>query len=640
MTVSMVSRCHETETHPITFEEIWSAIRNGEHGLKEKITQIRNRYEAEKDITGDPTKAKKAIADLKLQLPGFLPSGTFSKRESAALVEHSGILCADLDVLGDQLCFLREALKAYHVVHAIALSPSGDGLKVFFNVVNDPARHLDSFRTIKKFILDGAGLEVDEQCKDVARICFFTYDPDLWLRLEDNETIEPADPLPRAKPFDPTAINVADLSIRERIATVDCRLGGLTWFEEKQGYLCTCPGISAHTNENGQRDCIVYLHPTSEHPEPTIHCVHTSCGSIIAAHNSQLRSLVGKAEWAETRRREQGEHPLAVGLNGEEPETKEDWFEKIQSSMVLATKEDIGSLVLKPRVSLLSDWLCEGDYGIIFGPRGVAKTWFSLMIANAVATGGTIGEWESPTVKKVLFIDGEMPADMIRDRLLGFGGTENISLLNHEILFDRTQSVINVTNSQQQDALLQLCIQQDFKLMILDNLSVCAFGIKENDSFEWEQLHRWLLQFRRHGIAVILLHHAGKTGQIRGTTKREDAAAWVISLTDAKERSADKRGSRFISYFAKQSRNCMNTMAYEWHVVLDDGRVEINWRLAQGADLVLQCIKDGVSECSMIATEMGVSPATVCRLAKKLQDSGKIEVRGRKYILTLTEELE
>jgi AAA domain len=324
----------------------------------------------------------------------------------------------------------------------------------------------------------------------------------------------------------------------------------------------------------------------------------------------------------------------------ETTETKEDWFSKIAASIVLATKEDIGSLVLKPRVSLLGEWLCEGDYGIIFGPRGVAKTWFSLMIAHSVATAGTIGEWAAEVAKKVLFIDGEMPADMIRDRLLGLGGTENITLLNHEILFDRTQSVINITSVQQQDALLQLCIQQQFKLLILDNLSVCAFGIKENDSFEWEQLHRWLLQFRRHGIAVILLHHAGKTGQIRGTTKREDAAAWVISLTDAKERNEDKRGSRFISYFAKQSRNCMNTLAYEWHVVLDDGRVDINWKLAQGADLVLQCIREGVSECSMIAGEMGVSPATVCRLAKKLQDSGKIEVRGRKYILTLESECE
>src|SRR5262245_39280086 len=174
MMVSMVRRCNETETHPISFDEIWDAVKTGKHGLKDKITQIRNRYEAEKDITGDAQKAKKAIADLKMGLPGLLPSGTFSKRSNEALVEHSGILCADLDTLGDKLPFVRDCLKEYPFVRAIALSPSGDGLKVFFNILNDPSRHEDSFRAIKEFMHGETGLEIDEKCKDPARICFFT----------------------------------------------------------------------------------------------------------------------------------------------------------------------------------------------------------------------------------------------------------------------------------------------------------------------------------------------------------------------------------------------------------------------------------------------------------------------------------
>lgn len=627
MIVSMVKRCHETATHPISFDEIWNITRSGSHGLKEKITQIRNRYEAEKDITGSAEKAKKAISELKMELPGFLPSGTFKERQSAALVEHSGLLCADLDALGDRLPFVRESLKTLSFVRAIALSPSGDGLKVFFNVINDPSRHEDSFRSIRDN-LRGMGVEIDDKCKDPARICFFTYDPDLYVRDEAGEIIPPADPLPRGR----TAVvpQSADLNGRELIASR--LLGELRPDPAKGGYFCRCPGESFHTNSTREKHTKVYLDGS-----PTLDCQHSSCASSVEAFNRVLRSEIGKAEYVPGTLKQ-------ANRNGEvaasEKPDEEDWFPKLQSSIVLATSADLGALTLKPRIPLLGDWLCESDYGIIFGPRGVAKTWFSLMIANAVATGTALGAWKADNPSRVLFIDGEMPADMIRDRLLGFGGSENITLLNHEILFDRTQTVINVTQSKQQEAFLKLCIEQNFKLLILDNLSVCAFGIKENDSYEWEQLHRWLLQFRRHGIAVILLHHAGKTGQIRGTTKREDAAAWVISLTDAKERSIDKRGSRFVSYFSKQSRNCMDTLAYEWHVVLEDGEVTTSYKLAQGGDLVLQCIKDGVTECTMIASEMGISAATVCRLAKKLQDQGKIEVRGRKYILTLSEELE
>lgn len=606
-------------------EEAFTVIRTGEHDLKQRATQIHNRFDSEFALTGSLEKAKKAIAELKQELPMFLPSGTFSERASNKLTSYSGLLMADIDDLEpERLLQIKEMLKTVPFCRACGISPSGRGLKALINVTPDPTRHEDSFRSIQQNFRD-LGVEIDEKCKDIARGHFFFYDPDLWVRIEGNEILAPADPLPRGKTNNgPTP----DMTIREQVTSR--LLAEFRSFPEKNAYLCICPGQGFHTQRNQPKDTLVHLDGA-----PNVSCVHTSCSSVVAAFNKILQRQIWEAENPPP---PTPKDPFSK--NGAEEETKEDWFTKIQSSVVLATKDDMGSLILKPRVPLLGDWLCEGDYGIIFGPRGVAKTWFSLLIANAIATGSTIGEWGSDTAKKVLFIDGEMPADMIRDRLLGFGGSENITLLNHEILFDRTQSVINITSVPQQDALLKLCIQQQFRVLILDNLSVCAFGIKENDSFEWEQLHRWLLQFRRHGIAVILLHHAGKTGQIRGTTKREDAAAWVISLTDAKERSEDKRGSRFISYFAKQSRNCMNTPAYEWHVVLDDGRVDINWKPAQGADLVLQCIREGVSECSMIATEMGVSPATVCRLAKKLQDQGKIEVRGRKYVLSLNTEIE
>jgi putative DNA primase/helicase len=622
----MVRRCHETETRPITFEEIWMVIKSGEHGLKEKIIQIRNNYDYEKDISGgDVTRAKKAIAELKMELPGFLPSGTFSKRDNSSLVNYSGVLGVDLDSLGERLSGLREVLQMMTFVRAVALSPSGNGLKVFVNVIKDPARHEDSFRAIQEQFRS-IDIEIDEKCKDLSRICFFTYDPDLFVREEGNEIIEPLPP----KPPRPTSINIPDIGGRQQIAAqVAAEYGsGIAWDSDTHGLVQPCPGEKLHDNPNGPRDLEINLDGA-----PNFHCFHNSCKTMIEGMNKTLQSRIGKAEFRP-----------GQSFNGQdEPEPAEetgDWFTKLQSSIVLATRADLGSLVLKPRVPLLGGWLCASDYGIIFGPRGVAKTWFSLMIANAIATGSTLGEWCAANPGKVLFIDGEMPADMMRDRLLGFGGSENITLLNHEILFERTQGIINVTRLKQQDALLKLCIEQNFKLLIVDNLSVCAFGIKENDSFEWEHVHRWLLQFRRHGIAVILLHHAGKTGQIRGTTKREDAAAWVISLTDAKERSEDKEGSRFVSYFSKQSRNCMNTPAYEWHTVLKDGEVTVGWKHAHGADLVLQCIRDGVSECTMIAGEMGVSPATICRMAKKLQDDGLIEVRGRKYILTLHAELE
>jgi putative DNA primase/helicase len=47
-------------------------------------------------------------------------------------------------------------------------------------------------------------------------------------------------------------------------------------------------------------------------------------------------------------------------------------------------------------------------------------------------------------------------------------------------------------------------------------------GLRENDSDAWSPIQQWLLQLRRRGLAVLIVHHAGKTGGQRGTSRRED----------------------------------------------------------------------------------------------------------------------
>lgn len=384
MTVSMVSRCHDTETHPISFDEIWRVTRSGDHGLKEKITQIRNRYEVEKDITGSVEKAKKAIAELKLNLPGFLPSGSFKERQNSALVEHSGLLCADLDSLGEKLPMVRETLKSYPVVHAIALSPSGDGLKVFFNVSNDSTRHEDSFRAIKQFMVDEAGLAIDEKCKDPARICFFTYDPDLWLRTEGNEAIPPAPPISRPRPI--LAENVADLPQRERIAYL--LLGELTPAPDKGGFFCRCPGEYHHSNKSAEKHTIVYLESV-----PTLHCQHQSCAGAVDAFNRVLRSEIGKAESAIVARRTfpyRDMRNATILDNG----NKENALTPEKQLFRLHSINDYENYVPPVGIELIGDFHIVKDAGFVFavgGPPGVGKSLCSISLAMAGARGE--GEW-------------------------------------------------------------------------------------------------------------------------------------------------------------------------------------------------------------------------------------------------------
>jgi AAA domain-containing protein len=312
--------------------------------------------------------------------------------------------------------------------------------------------------------------------------------------------------------------------------------------------------------------------------------------------------------------------------------TETNWLATIDRATVASS--ELASLSLNKRRPLLADWLCEGDYGIIFAPRGVGKTWLGLMIAKAVATGGHVGEWKAPAPAKVLYIDGEMPPDLMRDRDRGLGSGE-VEFLNHAILFDRTEKVLNITEAPVQEAILQRCIRDNIQLVMLDNLSTLASGIKENDSFEWERLHNWLLQFRRHKIAVILIHHAGRSGEARGTSKREDAAFWIIALDDAKKNADDKRGAKFLSRFTKPSRNTQDEMpALEWHVVTEpSGEVSVSCKIAQSMDVFRQILAEGVTDCTQLAEEMGVSKGTISKWATKAMKEGWLRKKGREYIL-------
>lgn len=62
-------------------------------------------------------------------------------------------------------------------------------------------------------------------------------------------------------------------------------------------YYFQCPGIQFHTNKSGRRDCRFtpgdgFNKRTSA---PTVHCLHESCGSVIAEINHRIRSECGKA---------------------------------------------------------------------------------------------------------------------------------------------------------------------------------------------------------------------------------------------------------------------------------------------------------------------------------------------------------
>jgi hypothetical protein len=138
---------------------------------------------------------------------------------------------------------------------------------------------------------------------------------------------------------------------------------------------------------------------------------------------------------------------------------------------------------------------------------------------------------------------------------------------------------------------------------------------------------------RRRGIAVVIVAHAGRnTATMRGTSKREDAAFWIIRL-DEVSGSDDQSGAKFVTRFVK-NRNAPNDPApLQWNIRSDGKHALPTYREADNLVLFRQWIEDGVETCGEIAEEMGLSKGQVSKLAKKAEKAGWLKKVSRKYEL-------
>ncbi|HKM94484.1 MAG TPA: BT4734/BF3469 family protein [Prolixibacteraceae bacterium] len=123
-------------------------------------------------------------------------SGTFSKRNDNALLNHSGLLTIDFDHVSN-LQHLKNRLlnDEYFETELLFVSPSGDGLKWIIPIDLSEATHLNYFLAVANYIKVAYQLDVDSSGKDVSRACFLPHDPEVYInpkylntKIQENET--------------------------------------------------------------------------------------------------------------------------------------------------------------------------------------------------------------------------------------------------------------------------------------------------------------------------------------------------------------------------------------------------------------------------------------------------------------------
>ena len=292
---------------------------------------------------------------------------------------------------------------------------------------------------------------------------------------------------------------------------------------------------------------------------------------------------------------------------------------------------DIGaflSMDIPPREMVLAPVLPSQGLAMLYAARGVGKTFVGLGMAYAVATGGAFFRWQAPAPRRVLYIDGEMPARAMQERLAQIvqgsekepPSTDFLRVITPDLQPD---GIPDISSTEGQAAIEDYL--EGVSLVIVDNLStLCRYG-RENEAESWEPMQEWLLSLRRRGISVLLVHHAGKGGAQRGTSKREDCLDTVICLKRPPDYRAED-GARFEVHLEK-ARGVIGEDAkpFEARLEVRDNAAVWTTRDIEDRELeqVIELTRAGLTVRD-IEKETDISKSKVSRLRRRAQDEGRL----------------
>ncbi len=288
-----------------------------------------------------------------------------------------------------------------------------------------------------------------------------------------------------------------------------------------------------------------------------------------------------------------------------------------------------------PRLRLLSPWLQSQSLSMIYGPRGLGKTHVALGVAYALASGGEFLGWNAPTNSRVLYLDGEMPGADLQQRLTrvvsGAGGLAAPGFLQFMTPDLQPNGIMpNLYAHEGQQAVADAAANS--QVIIVDNLSCLVRGGRENESESWQPVADWALRMRAAGKSVVFIHHAGKGGQQRGTSKREDLLDTVISLRRPADYVPDQ-GARFEVHFEKaRALYGEDVTAFEASLQMGPDGTQA-WATQAVADVSEgQMIEMAVLGLSTreIGSELGMSHSTVVRGLNKAKEEGRYSPKAKR----------
>ena len=294
--------------------------------------------------------------------------------------------------------------------------------------------------------------------------------------------------------------------------------------------------------------------------------------------------------------------------------------EKLTYGQTILPAAEFVKLEIPPRESLLHPIIKESSITEIYGPRGVGKTMLAQGITEAIAYNTGFAPWEAGKQVRCLYLEGEMPAQDVIERIEMFGAREGLFVYSDAYASTLGLPKANLLNDKWQEQVKEKLISLEGKFWVVDNLASLTPGMDEISKREYDPVNQFFLNLRFLGISTAFIHHSGKSGEQRGTSAKEDNVDTVIKLSYPPDYSQED-GCRFILTFEKarlRTKELTHTKQLEFQLA-EDGSGNAIWthKTVQAATKtrILQLLDEGMTQKG-VAELLEVDQGYVSRVRK------------------------
>ncbi|MCW2899234.1 MAG: hypothetical protein JWO67_1499 [Streptosporangiaceae bacterium] len=286
-------------------------------------------------------------------------------------------------------------------------------------------------------------------------------------------------------------------------------------------------------------------------------------------------------------------------------------------------------------VPLIDGMLFLDSLAWIYGKPGCAKTFAALSFAGHISTGTA---WCSrPTHGgRVLYLVAEGVSG-IKKRVRAWETDTGLSMVDVDFL----PVAVQLLNAIDRGALVAIVAELRPALVVIDTQARVTVGMEENSNGEMGVLIDAAEKLREaSGACVLIVHHAGKDGKLRGASAIEGAATTIIR--------AERDGSR-VTLHSDKEKDVVDFPDVHLEMIPVADSVVLHLSAVGGRPVSLTpneaavvAALEGALEGALTKAEIqratGLSESSFYKARDALVNTGKVRQQGRQksalYVLT------